>query len=228
MHCESYHTRRSSYGDSTEVWMLCLLLWRILPLLWQMQPSPLNTGFDGELGCSPTLSFLADPERYRIEGPFVYFDPLRLADEENFAEYRESELKHGRVAMLAMSEVILVPVLKRFGGLPLNFPEGISGLPGSIVDYAKILGVSGLLELFVFVQRDPKDMPGDYGVGFFGVRDKTANENQLVVELEHGRLAMMGVIGFVVSDLLTNGVPWLQQWLNLLEQWVKLTEGTGK
>lgn len=201
-----------------------LLFWKLLPFLFQTQYplAPLSE----ELGCSPTLSFLSDPERYRQEGPFYYFDPLQLAGEDSFARYREAELKHGRVAMLAMTEVIAVPLVKRLGGLPRDFCEGIAGrsAPFSVMDYVKVLAVCGALEIFVFVQRNPRDMPGDYGVGFFGIRDKTANEKLLWVELENGRLAMMGITGFIISDFITHGKPWLEQWLGFMERWVDLAE----
>jgi hypothetical protein len=32
------------------------------------------------------------------------------------------------------------------------------------------------LETQVFIQSDPQDMPGDYGLGYFGRRDKARHE----------------------------------------------------
>ena len=71
-------------------------------LIWF--PIACTTGFSApvslreELGSSPTLSVLFP----RDDGDLVYFDPLGLANDENFARYREAELKHGRVAMVAV------------------------------------------------------------------------------------------------------------------------------
>jgi hypothetical protein len=48
-----------------------------------------------ELGCSPTLAQVFGKET-------VYFDPLGIATDTNFARLREAELKHGRVAMAAV------------------------------------------------------------------------------------------------------------------------------
>jgi hypothetical protein len=173
-----------------------------------------------ELGCSPTLSILLDRERYEREGPFLYFDPLNAATDDTFARLREAELKHGRVAMLAVAEIMLIPALKHFDLVPRAFPVSlVNGFPSlKPGDLAKVILACAILETFVLVQKDPKDMPGDYGTGFFGLRDKTAHEDELVIELEHGRLAMVAFAGFLASDVLTKGEPWLQQWLLFLKK----------
>lgn len=172
-----------------------------------------------ELGCSPTLSFLLDRERYERDGPFLYFDPLDIATDGTFSRFREAELKHGRVAMLALTEIMLTPALKHWGIAPRTFPESVIGALPNLQwrDMVKVILVCLLLETVVFVQKDPKDMPGDYGTGFFGLRDKTIHEDKLVVELEHGRLAMVAFTGFLASDILTNGQPWIEQWRHLSE-----------
>jgi Chlorophyll A-B binding protein len=177
-----------------------------------------------ELGCSPTLSILLDRDRYSAKGPFVYFDPLKFATDENFARLREAELKHGRVAMLAMAEIMLIPVLKSVDLVSQEFPESlVYGLPHlQPGDIFKVVFACSILEAYVFVQKDPKDMPGDYGTGFFGLRDKAAHEDKLVVELEHGRLAMVGFVGFLASDILTKGQSWLEQWLLLVDKGLEL------
>jgi hypothetical protein len=61
--------------------------------------------------------------------------------------------------------------------------------------------VCGVLELWVLYQRDPNDMPGDYQTGYFGVRSYLKNERSLVAELENGRLAMLVMLYYVMSDL---------------------------
>lgn len=194
---------------------LCLLL---IPSRSRSLRQPL---LSDELGCSPTLSMLRDRERYASEGPFFYVDPLNFATDDNFARLREAELKHGRVAMLAMAEVMLIPVLKRVDLVPQEFPESlVYAVPNHLQprDLTLVILTCAILEAFVFVQKDPKDMPGDYGTGYFGLRDKAVHEDTLVVELEHGRLAMIGFLGFLASDVLTHGRPWFEQWLLLLDK----------
>jgi hypothetical protein len=48
-----------------------------------------------ELGCSPTLAQVFGKET-------VYFDPLGIATDTYFARFRETELKHGQIAMVAI------------------------------------------------------------------------------------------------------------------------------
>lgn len=57
-----------------------------------------------------------------IVGPFGFFDPLDLCppDKENFSKYRESELKHGRIAMLAVLGVIIGESQFTFFGDSIN------------------------------------------------------------------------------------------------------------
>ena len=116
-----------------------------------------------ELGCSPTLSLLLG----RPDG--FFFDPFGLATDANFARLRECELKHGRISMLAILGVTLPPLLQLFGkelldisarDLPsASIVENLSAM--APIDYINIIVTCGFLESFVFIQRDPKDMPGD-------------------------------------------------------------------
>ena len=158
-----------------------------------------------ELGCSPTLSTLIKKE--------FFFDPLQIAKDENFAYLREAELKHGRVSMLAVTELMFRPFIDQ-GSLEWHY----KGLLKSMkvverLDVVKVLLTCGILELFVLVQRDAQAMPGDYGTGYFGVRDKGLHERELVVELENGRLAMMALL--IQLGLEFDHGEWLQE----LQKW---------
>ena len=184
-----------------------------------------------ELGTSPAFKY-------------EYFDPLKLANDDNFAYYREAELKHGRIAMFAtigmtfpqwnINIPVSIPfVSKTFDlgiGHPFPFllskshnimfkevPCGIkaiysdSGIPWQ--GWVQIIGFIGFLETNVFVQKSDMAMPGDYQIGYFGLIDKGRNERSLLVELEHGRLAMLAFIFQFLSELAT-GETVLQQWRN--------------
>jgi hypothetical protein len=221
---------------------------------------------DKELGCSPTLTVLFGGLVERINyqqsrdddaDSLLYFDPLNLATESNFAYYREAELKHGRVCMVSAVACILQTVYKNKGMLLSSIlqrpqedltvanlvdsttkattdaievtataqenafmsfptvvlseillvtkPSVVSLLSGwTLTDYIRMFLVCGYIELFVWVQQDPTDMPGDYQVGYFGVRNKGFHERSLISELENGRLAMLIMLYYLLSDGLDN------------------------
>ena len=179
-----------------------------------------------ELGCSPTLTALMEPfkkeKKKNNKQKMVYFDPLQLATDQNFGRYREAELKHGRVCML----VIVICLLKTSAQEPDFIGFLASGQTPHVLkliqewsggDYAffswiqlvpllQMLFVCGILETLLLVQASPQDMPGDYGLGYFGVRDKGQNERSLVSELENGRLAMLIILYWLVVELLPPSV----------------------
>jgi Chlorophyll A-B binding protein len=181
-----------------------------------------------ELGCSPTLSIIFNRSPNDSSNKLLYFDPLNIATDANFSRLREAEYKHGRVAMLAMLEIMLVPVLKRADFIKVSLGDlsqlseydklrRISNI--QIEDFSKVLVTCALLEIFVFVQKDPSDMPGDYGIGFLGLRDKGAHETQLTMELEHGRLAMVSFLAYLILDVtLYQNTSWLEQWVGMISR----------
>jgi hypothetical protein len=171
-----------------------------------------------EYGCSPTLSLLLRGSRSEQ----FFFDPLNIADDANFSRLREAELKHGRISMFAVAGTIVTPFVKDVTDwVPKKYPNGVLPVLKSLspVDMAKVVLFCGVMETVIWVQRDPQDMPGDYGTGYLGVRDKGVHERQLISELENGRLAMIAVAGQVAAELVT-GKPWVDQWVAfLLKNW---------
>jgi hypothetical protein len=175
-----------------------------------------------ELGCSPTLSVLSqgDGSRSRSSssgGDAFYFDPLNLATDENFARYREAELKHGRLSMMS----VVVLSARHYYDNNNDHTGGIGGgtstgglfqIPSihrvlfekdhwSVQDWIKFTVFCGLLESLVYVQINSTDLPGDYGWGYFGERNKGKHERSLVCELENGRLAMMTFLFYLGNDI---------------------------
>jgi len=163
-----------------------------------------------EIGCSPALNY-------------ELFDPLNLANDETFSRYRECELKHGRVAMLAAvgmgvpdffsSSVPGDTALSHSYGIKFgDVPCGLKAL--TVVPWEgwlQIVASIGVVELFVLRQRNARDMPGDYGLGYFGLRDKGRHERSLLAELENGRLAMIAFVVQVVLEIVmgeTLGDQW--------------------
>lgn len=206
----------------------CFLSTLLLLAIIVTLPSPLSAfrppTLSEELGCSPTLSMLLRRD--------FYFDPLRIATDTNFARLRECELKHGRVAMMAHLGIELPPLVKELAkqqDFKLS-PEQLQFFPSpsifksaanlELVDWLNVLVTCGFLESFIFLQRDAGDMPGDYGTGYFGVRNKGLHERSLLAELENGRLAMLGFVGLLVAEKMT-GMDATQQLQYIMEQVVK-------
>lgn len=161
-----------------------------------------------EIGCSPTLSFFSKEP--------VFFDPLDFADDDNFAFFREAELKHGRVCMVATigmltfdggGSVMLSVIRDRH--LPEELPKHLATDAFSPLNAIKVILVCGILETQVFVQQDDQDMPGDYGIGYFGSRNKARHERSLISELENGRLAMIAFLVQVIAEAIFRKNCWI-------------------
>jgi hypothetical protein len=159
-----------------------------------------------ELGCSPTLSILFGGERQNGEdNQHFFFDPLSLATDDNFARMREAELKHGRIAMAGVVCALVETGTREpdFGSFLLagKTPPVLELVQDCTLETTiKLLLVCGILEILILVQPTHQDMPGDYGLGYFGLRDKGKNERSLVSELENGRLAMLVMLYYFIKE----------------------------
>jgi len=148
------------------------------------------------------------------------FDPLCLSDRypEHVAWWREAELKHGRVAMLAYVGLI-VPDLFRIPVPALEDPDidfvnahnKLIG-PGLGEGYMWYLLIAcGILESIRFKQMGlafenlTVDNAGDLGIQLFKPQTAEGWKSMKDKELKNGRLAMMAV-----SGALTGAVLWDQ------------------
>jgi len=171
--------------------------------------SPLRA-FENELGVQSPLGFW-DPAGYCKEDTAV-----------DFRRRRESELKHGRIAMIATMGYI-TPEYFKFPGflaphLGLKFtdvPNGLAALSKvPQAGWAQYVFFVGLLEVG-FLKQEPDRAPGDFANGgTLGVpnasgpiENEEARKRKLNSELANGRLAMMAIIGMFFQDGLT-GSAW--------------------
>lgn len=148
--------------------------------------------------------------------PLGFFDPLGIVSDgnkENFDRLRYVELKHGRVAMLAVVGYLVTYAGVRFPGAE-DIPAGFAAIPalplGVVVQMAFTFGV---MEAF---NRDASDIweveksefAGDFRNGFldFGWDKQTDawKEKKRATELNQGRAAQMGILGLMVHDSLGN------------------------
>jgi len=155
--------------------------------------------------------------------PVGLFDPLGLADkatEATLARYREAELAHGRIAMLA---VIGFFVGEKVEGSSFLFDAQISGpaithitqVPDGF--WAVIIAFIGAAEASRAEAGwvDPADcpvdqagllkddyMPGDLKFDPLGLKPEDQEEFEIMQtkELQHGRLAMLAAAGFLAQE----------------------------
>ena len=98
---------------------------------------------------SSALAATAFGDRPGVIVPTGYFDPLNLAtSEEKFEKFRAAELKHGRVAMLAVVGYV-VPEFYRWGG-EINFGLKFADIPNGIAAVSAVPAL-GWLQIITLI-----------------------------------------------------------------------------
>jgi len=148
-----------------------------------------------------------------VLSPTGFWDPLGLAkniDEGTFARRRAVELKHGRVAMLAVTGYLVAAVARFPGAIDLDgtsfesIPNGVAAI-GVIPAFGwfQIAASIGWWEIFGWKQVEGST-PGDFGVGttFYG-KELEGDElfDKKTRELQNGRLAMLGIMELLTHDV---------------------------
>ncbi|CAN0187986.1 unnamed protein product [Pylaiella littoralis] len=146
------------------------------------------------------------------------FDPLGLAEArpENLLFFRESEIKHGRIAMLAICGLI-VPEFVR---VPGDIYQSVSVLDAHNAMVEKgpmwqLLFWISFAEIILFptvINMDKKDRePGDFALDPLNLcKTPEKAEKYKLAELKNGRLAMLATGGALTQMALTgHGFPFL-------------------
>mmetsp|Transcript_31839 Transcript_31839/g.52485 ORF Transcript_31839/g.52485 Transcript_31839/m.52485 type:complete len:189 (-) Transcript_31839:77-643(-) len=140
--------------------------------------------------------------------PLGFFDPLNVAcDKPVFDELRYVELKHGRVAMLAVVGYLVTKAGARFPGCE-NVGSGFAALKE--LPMAGYLMVAFSIAILEIVNRDAtgdSEFMGDFRNGFDFGWDKQTDEwkkKKRTIELNQGRAAQMGILGLMVHDGMGN------------------------
>lgn len=143
------------------------------------------------------------------------WDPLGIiadGDQAKFDLFRECEITHGRVAMLAVTGYLTTAAGIRFPGAE-DIPDGLAAFPALL---ATDNGKNVLIQMGLFftvatiVNRDAHwldnkaEFVGDYRNGAldFGW-DKLDEKTKLKkrsIELNQGRAAMMGIFSLIVHE----------------------------
>mmetsp|Transcript_11189 Transcript_11189/g.14306 ORF Transcript_11189/g.14306 Transcript_11189/m.14306 type:complete len:205 (-) Transcript_11189:48-662(-) len=158
------------------------------------------------------------------QAPLGFFDPLGCVadgDKENFDRLRWVELKHGRIAMLAVVGYLTTYAGVRFPGAE-DIPSGfaaLDALPGMV--WAQMIATWTMMEAanqdqyaapwglnMNSLEDSPAEFKGDFRNGFldFGW-DKQTDEWKMrkrAIELNQGRAAQMGILGLMVHEKLGN------------------------
>jgi hypothetical protein len=156
--------------------------------------------------------------------PLGFHDPLGFCgsdpsngDQENFDRMRWVELKHGRIAMLAVVGYLVTYAGVRFpgaGDIPAGF-AALDALPGMV--WAQMIATWTLMEAANQDQfkapwgtidkgESKAEFKGDFRNQFidFGW-DKQSDDwkrRKRTIELNQGRAAMMGILGLMVHEQL--------------------------
>lgn len=156
------------------------------------------------------------------------FDPLGLSEEWDLYTMQESEIRHGRLAMLAvigwpMSELLAPSWMLQKNGCAPSVLNGFN--PLSFLGVAAFFGAAGYFEYKTSLRRvdnteiglkHKEDMAdiwrygvaGDYNFDPLGlyscIGDDAASRKGLRdVEISHGRSAMLGITAFAMWEYLT-------------------------
>lgn len=177
------------------------------------------------------------------------FDPLRLSrfdlnlgsglDKTRplqivIRDYREAELRHGRLAMLAalawpvqellsptLSRAIRAPILtvETGGRTPSVLNGGLeqSTIPLTIAAFFLLIAAVDVYSLRLKEQRGDDWLPGDFGfdpLNILGGATLDERRNMQALEINHGRMAMVAVLIMVVEEAASGRpvvqlTPWL-------------------
>ncbi len=158
--------------------------------------------------------------------PLGYWDPLNLlmdVDQERFDRLRYVELKHGRIAMLAVlghittaSGHTLSGNIDYAGTSFSSIHTGLAGLSDIPTNgLVQIIAFIGFLELFVM--KDKKgtaqfegDFRNGFDIGMFAWDNYSDEEKakKRAIELNNGRAAQMGILGLMMHEKMT-GDPYV-------------------
>jgi len=148
--------------------------------------------------------------------PLGFWDPAGFStdiSEGRLAYYREAELKHGRVCMLASLGLFTAERYHPLFGGAIDVP-GWEALKSVELTYfwPAVLALSGGVELvqgFGRFEMDGREkvlkeglVAGDIGYDPLGLKDRWSLENNMEAkEIAHGRLAMISTLGMIMREI---------------------------
>ena len=158
------------------------------------------------------------------QAPSGFFDPLGVlngADQVRFNRLRYVEIKHGRIAMLAVvGHIVTTGGVRLPGDIDLSgtsfdsIPTGLAALSAvPAAGLAQVFAFIGLLELFVMKDITGGDFVGDFRNDAFDLGwdafSPEEQERKRAIEINQGRAAMMGILALMVHEELPSHDPYM-------------------
>jgi light-harvesting complex I chlorophyll a/b binding protein 1 len=154
-----------------------------------------------------------------ITKPWGFWDPAKFStncDGKSLAFYREAELKHGRVAMLATLGIIVgekfspilgaapAPAVLQFGKATAAGPATFWGAVIVAVSFLELSLMNGQQWSTERNYNNPLEA-GDFGWDPMGMKPKKPEELKTLQnkELLNGRLAMISAAGIIAQEMVT-------------------------
>ena len=170
---------------------------------------------------SQALPFMARPAA--LDGSLagdVGFDPLGFAkSSEDLMNYREAEVKHARLAMLAaagwpLSELFdkkiaavlsLDPLLDGSDRVPSLLNGGLGKV--SPAYWVACIGAAAMIDIFGQLRMKSEKgndyIPGDFGLRLGYPSNEAGQQRMQLAEIKNGRLAMIAVFGFAIQEFVS-------------------------
>jgi len=199
-------------------------------IVMQTEVPPVFSPVEEQVPLPPPDDF--DPNKFvqtlpGISGPLGFFDPAGFCSNENGADgsategkvrfYREVEVKHGRVAMLAALGFPLAEQFHPLFGGNIDVPSYVAFQQTPLQTFwPAVVGLIAIIEIFsIFPAFENPNIEGwaiksdhvagDYGFDPLGLKPSDPAELAIMQtkELNNGRLAMIAIAGMVVQELVT-------------------------
>ncbi len=164
----------------------------------------------GRVARASSLKMADFSKEIGAQAPLGYWDPLGLlkdADQETFDLYRNIEVKHGRVSMLAILGHIVTSSGTRLPG-DIAYGVPFSSIKSGLAAWEGV-PVGGIVQMVIFI--------GLIEMGFETRKEEIEkvhlekskwNQDTIrrkkAVELNNGRAAMMGILGLMVHEKIDN------------------------
>jgi light-harvesting complex I chlorophyll a/b binding protein 1 len=157
-----------------------------------------------------SVSGLSNNVKPVIRGPTAPLENLKLFDQSVFFKgvqpsfLREAELKHGRIAMIAS---ILLPLTEQFSDkLGIHFFQDNPSLVPVGLSLMTVTEFMSMIRGWENPLVKPFALKEDYQPGSLGQNLDMSDSSMGVSmdkELNNGRLAMIGIFGMMVQELVT-------------------------